>query len=149
MLHFYDEIRIEAPVEHVWACFSDTSRWEDWMHVKTDEFSGPVDEVGTTFVQRVRVLGFEQRFTVTVVEFEPFRLYHDHMEPGPMDNWFRCESDGDATRFALESEYELPARLPGFVKRAVASGWIERNHRRLLADFKALAEAEAPAQAAS
>jgi ligand-binding SRPBCC domain-containing protein len=147
MEHYRHEIRIEAPVEHVWACFSDTSRWEDWMHVRFAEFSGPVDEVGTTFVQTARVMGFEQQWTVTIVEFEPLRLYHDHMEPGPMDNYFRCEPDGDATRFVLESDYELPAKLPGFVKRVVNAGWIERNHRRILADFKALAEANIPAQA--
>jgi hypothetical protein len=35
------------------------------------------------------------------------------------------------------------------VKRAVASGWIERNHRKMLAEFKMLAEAEAPAPAGS
>jgi ligand-binding SRPBCC domain-containing protein len=146
-MHFRDEIRIAAPVEHVWACFSDTSRWEDWMHVQFAEFSGPIDEVGTTFVQTARVMGFEQKWTVTIVEFEPLRLYHDHMEPGPMENYFRCESDGQATRFVLESDYELPAKLPGFVKRVVSSSWIERNHRKILADFKALAEATVPAHA--
>ena len=147
MLHFHDEIRIEAPVEHVWACFSDTSRWEEWMPARFSDFSGPLDEVGTTYRQSVRVMGFEQRSTCTVVGFEPLRLYHEHMEPGPMENWFRCEPDEDATRFVYEADYELPAKLPGLVKRAVASGWIERNHRRMLADFKALAEAGAPAKA--
>jgi ligand-binding SRPBCC domain-containing protein len=147
MMHFYDEIRIEAPAEHVWALFSDTSRWEEWMPARFAEFSGPVDEVGTTYVQFTRVLGFEQRSTVTIVEFEPLRLYHDHMEPGPMDNYFRCEPDGEATRFVFEADYELPARLPGFVVRALNTGWIERNHRKMLAEFKALAEATAPVHA--
>jgi hypothetical protein len=35
------------------------------------------------------------------------------------------------------------------VKRAVASGWIERNHRKMPAESKALAEAEAPLPAGS
>ena len=147
MLHFYDEIRIEAPVEHVWALFSDTSRWEEWMPAKFSDFSGPVEEVGTTYRQSVRVMGFEQQSTATVVKCEPLRLYHEHMEPGPMENYFRCRSEGGATGFVFEADYELPAKLPGFVKRAVSSGWIERNHRRMLADFKALAEATVPAQA--
>ncbi len=144
MMHSHAEIRIEAPVDHVWALFSDTSRWEDWMPARFSEFSGPVEEVGTTFVQTVRVMGFEQKMTVTIVEFEPLRLYHDHVEPGPFDSYFRCEPDGDATSLAFESDYEIPAKLPGFVKRVVTSGWIERNHRKMLADFKALAEATAP-----
>ena len=119
------------------------------MPATFSEFSGPVSVVGTWFRQSVRVMGFEQKSTCTVVEFEPLRLYHEHMEPGPMENYFRCESDGDATRFVFEADYELPAKLPGFVKRAVASGWIERNHRKMLADFKALVEAEAPVHATS
>ena len=145
MDHYRHEIRVEAPVEHVWACFSDTSRWEDWMHVRFADFSGPVDEVGTTYVQSERFLGCEMKMTMTVVEVEPLRLYREHMEPGPMENCFRVEPDGEATRFVFEADYELPAKLPGFVKRAVASGWIERNHRKILADFKALAEAKVPA----
>lgn len=147
MLHFHDEIRIEAPVERVWALFTDTSRWEEWMPARFSEFSGPLDEVGTTYRQSVRVMGFEQKSTVTVVEFEPLRLYREHMEPGPFDSTFRCEPDGEATRFVFESDYELPAQLPGFVKRVVNSGMIARNHRKMLADFKALAEAEVPANA--
>lgn len=144
MMHFREDIRVEAPVEHVWACFSDTSRWEEWMPATFSEFSGPVDEVGTTFVQTVRVMGFEQKLTGTVLEFEPLRLYHEHVEPGPFDSTFRCEPDGDATRLVFETDYALPAQLPGFVKRVVNSGWIERNHRKMLADFKALAEAQVP-----
>jgi hypothetical protein len=149
MLHFHDEIRIEAPVEHVWALFTDTSRWEEWMPARFSEFSGPLEQVGTTYRQSVRVMGFEQKSTVTVVEVEPLRLYHEHMEPGPMENSFSCAPEDEATRFVFEADYELPPRLPGFVKRAVASGWIERNHRKMLAEFKALAEAEVPASAGS
>ncbi len=31
MEHIREEIRIEAPVEHVWAFLCDTSHWQDWM----------------------------------------------------------------------------------------------------------------------
>ena len=92
---------MEAPVERVWALFCDTSRWEEWMPARFSEFSGPLDEVGTTFRQSVRVMGFEQRFTGTVVEFEPLRLYREHVDPGPFDSTFRCEPDGEGTRFVL------------------------------------------------
>ena len=56
------------------------------------------------------------------MEFEPLRLYREHMEPGPFDGSFRCEPDGDATRFVYEADYGLPAQLPSFVKRVVNSG---------------------------
>ena len=31
MEHIRIETRVEAPVEHVWAFYIDTSRWPDWM----------------------------------------------------------------------------------------------------------------------
>jgi hypothetical protein len=37
--------------------------------------------------------------------------------------------------------------LPGFLKDIASKGWVERNTHQMLADFKALAEAKAPAQA--
>jgi hypothetical protein len=47
----------------------------------------------------------------------------------------------------MESDYELPGKLPGFIKAIATKAWVERNHRHALADFKALAEAKVPAHA--
>ena len=81
MQHMREEIRVEAPVEHVWKFFCDTSLWQDWMpRAKTSDFSGPVDKAGTTYLQTVRMMGFEQQMTIEVVEVEPERLYHEHSE---------------------------------------------------------------------
>ena len=148
MQHMREEIRVEAPVEHVWRFFCDTSRWADWMpRARTSDFSGPVDEAGTTYVQSVRLMGFEQSGTIKVVEIEPERLYHEQSDMWSMDNYFRFEPDGDATNVVMESDYEMPGKLPGFIKDLLASGWMERNHRQIMADFKALAEAKVPANA--
>ena len=54
MQHSPVETRIEAPVERVWVLFSGSAHWEDWMPARFSESSGPVDEVGTTFVQALR-----------------------------------------------------------------------------------------------
>jgi hypothetical protein len=35
--------------------------------------------------------------------------------------------------------------MPGFIKDLMAKGWMERNMRQVLADFKAIAEAKVPA----
>ena len=35
-----------------------------------------------------------------------------------------------------------PGKVPGFVKDLVSKGWVERNFRHAMADFKALVEAE-------
>jgi uncharacterized protein YndB with AHSA1/START domain len=148
MQHWHEEIRIEAPVEHVWEYAIDPSHFEDWMpRAKFSDFSGPLDEVGTTYVQSMRLMGFEMKQNVEVVEVEPLRLYHEHSDTGPMDTYFRLEPDGDATKFIAESDFEMPGVLPGFIKDLMTKGWMERQGRQMLADFKALAEANVPTKA--
>ena len=146
MKHFHEEIRIEAPVEHVWAFFGDTTHWEDWMpRRKTTDISGPMDKVGTTFVQRTKLMGFEMKWTTEIVEVEPLRLVHLHSDWGPTDSRFRFEPDGEATRLVVDSDYEMPGKLPGFIKDLMGSGWMDGNMRRMFEDFKTLAEAKAHA----
>lgn len=146
MNHMHEEIRIEAPVEHVWAYYCDTASWPDWMPRGTcSDFSGPIDQVGTTYVQSMKLMGHEMKSTCTVVEVEPMRLYHEHTDTGPMDTYLRFEPDGDATRLVCDSDWEMPGMLPGFIKDLINKGWAERSTRQMLADFKALAEAKLPA----
>ena len=148
MHHFHDQIRIEAPVDHVWAYFIDMSNWEDWMpRRKTSDVSGPLDTVGTTYVQSTRLMGFEMKWTTEVVEVEPQQLIHVHSDYGPMDNTYRFEPSGEATDLVFDSDYEIPGRMPGFLKDLMIKGMVERQHRKILAGFKALAEANVPAHA--
>lgn len=148
MNHSHDEIRIDAPVEHVWAFLCDTSHWEDWMPRGTfSDFTGPIDRVGTTYVETERLLGFEMKGTSTVVEVEPMRLYREHSDTGPMDTTLRFERDGDATRMVFDADWEMPGMLPGFIKDLVSKGWAERSTRQMLENFKALAEAKVPVHA--
>jgi uncharacterized protein YndB with AHSA1/START domain len=147
MEHFRGEIRIEAPVEHVWAFMCDPSHLEDWTRAKTSDVSGPLDQVGTTFVQTGRMMGFESKTTCTVVEVEPLRLHRVRGEPGPWDMTWRAEREGDATRLILESDYELPGHIPGFVKNLMTKGWMEGNVHKILVDIKAFTEATVPVHA--
>ena len=148
MQHIRDEIRVEAPVEHVWKFYCDTSNWTDFLpRGNFSDFSGPVDEVGTTYVQSMKLMGFEMSQDVEIVEVEPQRLIHEHSDTGPMDNYFRFEPDGDATRVVFESDFEMPGKIPGFLKDMASTGWMERTTRNTLADFKTLAEATASAPA--
>jgi len=148
MNHMHDEIRIDAPVEHVWAFYCDTSHWKDWMprigHLEVD---GPMDKVGTTYVATMRLMGFEMKATYNIVEVEPLRLIHEHTDNGPQDNFMRFEPDGEATRLVFDSDWEMPGHLPGFIKDLVNKGWADRNTHQMLADFKALAEAKIPVPA--
>jgi uncharacterized membrane protein len=148
MQHMREEVRVEAPVEHVWKFYCDMSNWPDFMPRATfSDVSGPIDKVGTTYVGGMRLMGYEFKTTYEIVEVEPKRLIHEHSDDGPMDNYFRFEPDGDATNVVIESDYEMPGRLPGFIKDFLSKGWMERNMRNSLADFKALAEAKVPAHA--
>ncbi len=148
MDHLHDEVRIEAPVERVWAFYCDTSHWQDWMpRLGHLQVNGPLDKVGTTYVATMRLMGFETKTTYTIVDVEPLRLIHEHSDTGPMDNSLRFEPDGETTRVVIDSDWEMPGHWPGFIKSLVTKGWVERQTRQMLADFKALAEATVPAHA--
>jgi hypothetical protein len=138
MEHMREEIRIEAPVQDVWAFLCDTSRWRDWApRQETSDWSGPYDQVGTTYVSKVRMMGFEWKQTSTILEVEPLKLIHEHNDENRMDTFYRFEPEGDATRLIVEADYEMPGHIPGFMTRS----FFERQTRHMLGDFKALAEA--------
>ena len=148
MQHMHREMRIEAPVEHVWAYFGDVDHWQDWMpRRKTTDVSGPLDQVGTTYVQSMKLMGFEQKWTTEITEVQPPRLIRMHSDTGPMDNTFRFDADGEATNLVLDSDYEWPGSMPDFLMDLMAKGWMERNMHRMFEDFKALAEAKVPTPA--
>ena len=112
------------------------------------DFSGPYDQVGTTYVSKMKMMGFEMKGTSTVVEVEPLKLIHEHTDDqGPQDTFFRFEPEGDATRVIVESDYEMPGHIPGFLKSLMTKSFFERQTRHMLGDFKALAEATVPVPA--
>ena len=148
MQHLHLETHIEAPVEDVWTFYCDTSNWPDFMPRATiSDVSGPIDKVGTTYVGGMRLMGVEMKGTYEIVEVEPQRLIHEHTDWGPMDNYMRFEPDGDATNLIVESDYELPGKVPGFIKEMASKGWVERNMRNAMADLKAIVETKVPAHA--
>jgi ligand-binding SRPBCC domain-containing protein len=148
MVHFRDEIRIEASVDHVWAFLCDTTHWRDWQtRSEFTDFSGPIDQVGTTFVERGKLLGFEMTDTDRIVEVEPQRLIRLQSERFPSDMYFRFQPEGEATHLVIEGDYEMPGHLPEFIQKVMTKSWMERNMRHMLEDFKVLAEAKIPVPA--
>jgi carbon monoxide dehydrogenase subunit G len=148
MNHFHDEVRIEAPVEHAWAFLLDPSHLEEWQpRAKYSDVSGPLDQAGTTFVQTSRLMGFEMKGTLKVLEVEPLRLLHIRNDSGPTDMFFRFEPEGEGTRLTLEGDYDMQGPIPGFIKSIMTKSFIERQTHQMLEDIKALAEATVPVTA--
>jgi uncharacterized membrane protein len=149
MEHIEMEIRVEAPVDHVWKYLCDTSRWTDWApRQETSGWSGPYDQVGTTYVSTMKMMGFEWQQTSKVVEVEPLKLIHEHTDDqGSMDTYFRFEPEGGATRMTVAADYGMPGHIPGFLKTIMTKSFFERQTRHMLGDFKALAEATVPVHA--
>jgi carbon monoxide dehydrogenase subunit G len=148
MRHMEDSIHVDAPVEHVWAFFFDTSHWADWMpRGEYSDFSGPMDQVGTTYVGGMRIMGHEFKSTYKVVEIDPGRLYHERGDMGPEDTYIRFEPDGDGTRLSFTSDFEMPGHMPRVIQDLMGKHWMERQMRQMLEDFKALAETTVPVPA--
>jgi hypothetical protein len=141
MQHMQDAIHIDAPVEHVWAFYLDTSHWSDWMpRAEYLDFTGPLDQVGTTYVGGMHIMGHEMKATYKVVEIVPERLYREHSDWGPMDTRIRFEPEGNGTLVTMESDFEMP-HMPKVIQDLMGRHWMERQVRQMLGDFKALAEA--------
>ena len=110
------------------------------------DFSGPYDQVGTTYAWKMKAFGHEMKGTGTVVDVEPLKLIHEHNDT-PQDTYYRFEAEGEATRLIVDSDYSLPGIIPGFLKGMMTKTFWERQARHMLEDFKALAEAKVPVPA--
>lgn len=117
------------------------------MAAMISDVTGPIDKVGTTYVENFKFIGYVMKGMFEIVAVEPLRPIHEHSDCGPTDNHFWFEPDGDATRVVVEGEYEIPGRWPGFIKDLMARNWVERQTPKTLAAFKAAVEAKVPAHA--
>ncbi len=148
MHRIHETIRIDAPVEHVWSFLCDTARWPDWdPRSDFSDFSGPIDTVGTTFVETMHLLGHDLKGTHEVIDVSPERLLHIRGELGPTNIFYRFEPEGDATLAAVEGTFETPGDLPSDIQALVSRHWMERYTHQQLLDFKALVEATVPVPA--
>jgi hypothetical protein len=121
---------------------------DDWnAGAKYSDFSGPLDQAGTTFVATSRTMGFEMKGTLTVMEVEPLRLLHVRSAAMTMDAFYRFAPEGEATRLTLDCDYDMPGHIPGFIKNLWSKSWVERQTRHQLENIKAFAEATVAAPA--
>ncbi|MFF0447229.1 SRPBCC family protein [Streptomyces sp. NPDC004609] len=104
------EARIEAPAEKVWAQLTDFTSYGQWnaMHTGFPK-GGPASlELGATYEENMKLMGFPAEITWTVEEFEAGRLLGIKGQ-GPMGvsvgNRYSLTPDGDATRVRIEGEF--------------------------------------------
>ncbi|WP_327685310.1 type II toxin-antitoxin system Rv0910 family toxin [Streptomyces sp. NBC_00467] len=104
------EARIEAPAEKVWAELTDFTGYGRWNATHTGfPKGGPTTlEVGATYEENMKLMGFPAEVTWTVDEFEAGRLLGIRGK-GPMGvnvgNRYSLTPEGDATLVRIDGEF--------------------------------------------
>ncbi|MFD9328731.1 SRPBCC family protein [Streptomyces sp. NPDC060065] len=104
------EARIEAPAEKVWAQLTDFSSYGEWNSTHTSfPKGGPASlEVGATFEENMKLMGFPAEVNWTIDELEPARTLAIHGR-GPMavnvSTRYTLTPDGDATTVRIDGEF--------------------------------------------
>ncbi|KKD07481.1 SRPBCC family protein [Streptomyces sp. WM6386] len=104
------EARIEAPAEKVWAQLTDWPAYGEWNATHTSfPQGGPTAlEVGATFQENMKLMGFPAEVEWTIEELEPARVLAIRGK-GPMAvtvaNRYTLTPDGDATAVRIDGEF--------------------------------------------
>lgn len=104
------EARIEAPAEKVWAQLTDWSAYGEWNATHTSfPAGGPQTlEVGGTFQENMKLMGFPAEVEWTIEELRPARVLAIRGK-GPMAvsvaNRYTLTPDGDATTVRIDGEF--------------------------------------------
>jgi uncharacterized protein YndB with AHSA1/START domain len=104
------ESRLEAPPEKVWAKLTDWSAYGEWNATHTSFPKGAPEnlEVGGTFQENMKLMGFPAEVDWTVEELEPGRLLLIRGK-GPMAvtvaTRYTLAPDGDATTVRIDGEF--------------------------------------------
>ncbi|MFF7202987.1 SRPBCC family protein [Streptomyces sp. NPDC008141] len=104
------EARIEAPAEKIWAELTDFTGYGRWNATHTSfPKGGPTTlEVGATYEENMKLMGFPAEVTWTVDEFEAGRLLGIRGK-GPMGvnvgNRYSLTPEGDATLVRIDGEF--------------------------------------------
>ncbi|MER7693548.1 SRPBCC family protein [Streptomyces sp. NPDC097610] len=104
------EARIEAPAEKVWAQLTDFSSYGEWNSTHTNfPKGGPSSlEVGGTFQENMKLMGFPAEVEWTIEELEPTRILAIRGK-GPMAvtvaTRYTLTPDGDATSVRIDGEF--------------------------------------------
>ena len=104
------EARIGAPAEKVWAQLTDWSAYGEWNATHTSfPHGGPGTlEVGATFQENMKLMGFPAEVEWTIEELEPARVFAIRGK-GPMAvsvaNRYTLTPDDDGTTVRIDGEF--------------------------------------------
>ncbi|MEV0556918.1 MULTISPECIES: SRPBCC family protein [unclassified Streptomyces] len=104
------EARIEAPAEKVWAQLTDFSSYGEWNSTHTSFPKGGPEslEVGGTFEENMKLMGFPAEVDWTIEELEEARLLAIRGK-GPMAvtvaTRYTLTPDGEATTVRIDGEF--------------------------------------------
>ena len=104
------EARIEASAEQIWARLTDFSSYGEWSVTHTGFPKGGPDplEVGGTFEENMRLMGFPAEVNWTVEELHPARTLAIRGK-GPMAvdlaTRYTLTPDGEATKVRIDGEF--------------------------------------------
>ncbi|MFE0105597.1 SRPBCC family protein [Streptomyces sp. NPDC059009] len=104
------EARIEAPAEKVWAKLTDFSSYGEWNQTHTSFPKGGPEtlEVGGTFAENMKLMGFPAEVNWTIEDLETARTLAIRGK-GPMGvnvgTRYTLIPDGDATTVRINGEF--------------------------------------------
>ncbi|MEU5591295.1 SRPBCC family protein [Streptomyces sp. NPDC020298] len=104
------EARIQAPAEKVWAKLTDWSAYGEWNATHTSFPKGGPEalEVGGTFQENMKLMGFPAEVEWTVEELEPARVLAIRGK-GPMAvtvaTRYTLTPDGEGTTVRIDGEF--------------------------------------------
>ncbi|WP_367324685.1 SRPBCC family protein [Streptomyces sp. HUAS ZL42] len=104
------EARIGAPAEKVWAQLTDWPAYGEWNATHTSFPEGGPEslQVGATFQENMKLMGFPAEVEWTVEELEPARVLAIRGK-GPMAvtvaTRYTLSPDGDATAVRIDGEF--------------------------------------------
>ncbi|WP_328745479.1 SRPBCC family protein [Streptomyces sp. NBC_00285] len=104
------EARVQAPAEKVWAQLTDWSSYGEWnaTHTSFPKGGPTVLEVGGTFQENMKLMGFPAEVEWTIDQVEPARLFAIRGK-GPMAvsvaTRYTLAPDGDATTVRIDGEF--------------------------------------------
>ncbi|MFI1360850.1 SRPBCC family protein [Streptomyces sp. NPDC020898] len=104
------EARIQAPPEKIWAQLTDWSAYGAWnaTHTSFPKGGPSVLEIGGTFEEHMKLMGFPAEVDWTIEELEPARTLAIRGK-GPMAvtvaTRYTLTPDGDATTVRIDGEF--------------------------------------------